>query len=805
MQLSKFDGRIRESNAFTRKHAMTKSPPLLDPVCGMKVDPASTTHHSHWRDGAYHFCSASCKAKFDADPKRYAAKTVAEGMHVSDAPAAGAVADDDGSPKPTQYTCPMHPQIVRDRPGACPICGMALESMVPTAEDEPNDELNSMSRRFWISAALCLPLVAIAMGKHVSIPAMEWLNRWSYSNWAEFALATPIVLWGAWPFFVRGGQSIVNRKLNMFTLIALGVAVAYAYSVIGTFASGLFPETFKNHHGLVNVYFEAAGAIVTFVLLGQVLELKARGATSSAIKALLNLAPKTARKVQSDGSEQDVPLDSVQAGDHLRVRPGEKVPTDGKVLEGQTSIDESMMTGEPIPVEKHADDHVVGGTVNGTGSFIMEATKVGGETMLAQIVALVSEAQRSRAPIQRLADSVSAWFVPTVVLASIITFFLWLAFGPSPALAFALVNAVSVLIIACPCALGLATPMSIMVGVGRGAKMGVLVRNAEALEEMEKVNTLVVDKTGTLTEGRPKVTTVETVDGVEQQELLRLSASLEQASEHPLAAAIVAEAKRRDIALAEVSDFESHTGKGVTGRVGSGVVVLGTAALMSQYDVDTASLDARVDALRAEGSTVMHVAIDGKFAGIIAVADPVKETAKSSLDALRSMGMKIVMLTGDNRKTADAVAQKLGIEDVHADVLPEQKSAIVNELKSAGAIVAMAGDGVNDAPALAAAHVGIAMGSGTDVAMQTAGVTLVKGDLRGIVHARQLSVAIMRNIRQNLFFAFVYNAMGIPIAAGILYPITGTLLSPIIAAAAMSLSSVSVIGNALRLRRQKLN
>ncbi len=776
-----------------------------DPVCGMTIDPATAAGHVEYAGQTYYFCSTGCVTKFRANPDRYVVRPPPDG-HAHEKAGHGKSVPKSAAPvsADVKYTCPMHPEIIRDAPGSCPICGMALELMTPTAQEGPSRELIDMSRRFWVSVSICVPLIAIAMGKHIAIPALGWLARWPYSNWAEFALATPIVFWCGWPFFVRGWQSIISLRLNMYTLISIGVGVAYSFSLIATLAPDVFPQAFKNHHGLVNVYFEAAGAIVALVLLGQVLELRARGATSSAIRALLNLAPKTARKIETDGDEHDIPLESVHAADRLRVRPGEKVPTDGSVVEGQTSIDESMMTGEPIPVEKHVGDRVVCGTLNGTGSFIMEATKVGGATLLAQIVALVSESQRSRAPIQRLVDQVSAWFVPAVVIASVITFIVWLLVGPSPALAFALVNAVAVLIIACPCALGLATPMSIMVGVGRGAQMGVLIRNAEALERMEKVDTLVVDKTGTLTEGKPRVSTIETVHDLDANHILQRAASLERGSEHPLASAIVEAAKERNLNLNDAKDFQSLTGLGVVGIVDGQHILLGNMGLMKKHGVDGSILDERVQALRIEGNTVMYVALDQKLAGIIAVADPIKASARESLDAIRALGIKTIMLTGDSRATAEAVAKTLGIDSVEAEVLPEQKNQIVAKLKAAGSIVAMAGDGVNDAPALASADVGIAMGSGTDVAIQTAGVTLVKGDLSGIVKTRRLSVATMRNIRQNLFFAFIYNAVGVPIAAGVLYPLTGTLLSPMIAAAAMSLSSVSVIGNALRLRHTEI-
>jgi Cu+-exporting ATPase len=701
----------------------------------------------------------------------------------------------------TEWTCPMHPEIVRDAPGSCPICGMALEPRTVTLE-EKNPELEDMTRRFWASVVLTVPLVAFAMLKEVPGLFPHALLAWS--SWIELALAAPVVLWGGWPFFERAWASIVNRHLNMFTLIGLGVAVAFIYSLIATFAPHLFPASFRDHTGNVGVYYEAAAAITTLVLLGQVLELRARSRTGAAIRALLGLAPKTARRVDDSGRETDVPLEQVQRGDLLRVRPGEKIPVDGVVVEGTTNVDESMVTGEPLPVEKTNGDRLIGATVNTTGSVLMRAERVGSETLLSQIVNMVAQAQRSRAPIQKLADVVSGWFVPIVIAISAITFVVWAMLGPQPRLVYAIVNAVAVLIIACPCALGLATPMSVMVAAGKGATAGVLFRNAEAIEVLRKVDTLVVDKTGTLTRGKPELTSVVAVNGFEENELLRLGASVERASEHPLAAAIIAGAEARGIKLVAVKPFESITGKGVFGVADGKRVFLGNRALLDEIHVDASTLAERAEALRLEGQTVMFVVIDNKPAGLIAVADPVKETAADAIRALHEEGLRIVMLTGDSRTTANAVAKKLGIDEVVAEVLPDQKADAVKKLQQQGRFVAMAGDGINDAPALAQAEVGIAMGTGTDVAMESADVTLVKGDLRGIVRARRLSRATMSNIRQNLFFAFIYNSIGVPIAAGVLYPLFGVLLSPMIAAAAMSFSSVSVIGNALRLRGARI-
>ena len=705
---------------------------------------------------------------------------------------------------PTEYVCPMHPEIVRTEPGSCPICGMALEPRTPTAGDEESSELADMRRRFWVSVVLSVPVLVVAMADYLPGRPMEQLAPSWVFTWIELVLATPVILWGGWPFFVRGWQSVVNRSLNMFTLIGLGVGVAYAYSVVATLFPDIFPDAFRDEAGQVAVYFEAAAVIVTLVLLGQVLELKARSRTGAAIRALLGLAPKTARRVLPDGTEQDVPLEHVQPGDRLRVRPGEKIPVDGVVVEGHSSVDESMITGEPIPVEKGPGDPVTGATVNATGSFVMEARRVGAETLLAQIVRMVAEAQRSRAPIQKLADQVAGYFVPAVIAVAVIAFGVWAWIGPEPRLAHALINAVAVLIIACPCALGLATPMSIMVATGKGATVGVLFKNAETIEHMRKVDTLVVDKTGTLTEGKPRLVTVEPAGGIDADRLVRLAASLERASEHPLAAAVVAGAGARGVDLAPVESFESVTGKGVRGRVENAEVVLGTRKLLDEIGVDPGPLGERAEALRAEGQTVMFLAVDGKAAGLLGVTDPIKETTPEAIRQLHDDGIRIVMLTGDSRTTALAVGRSLGLDEVVAEVLPQDKAGVVKRYQDEGRFVAMAGDGINDAPALAQAQVGIAMGTGTDVAMESAGVTLVRGDLRGIVRARALSRATMRNIKQNLFWAFAYNAMGVPIAAGVLYPFFGILLSPIIAAAAMSFSSVSVVGNALRLRRLRL-
>ncbi|MBX3580400.1 MAG: heavy metal translocating P-type ATPase [Rhizobiaceae bacterium] len=759
-----------------------------DLVCGMAVDRASARHFHRHEDEKVYFCSKLCKGKFEADPALY----------LGDRPAP------EPMPKGTRYTCPMHPEIVRDKPGSCPLCGMALESMgVPTGEEGPNPELVDFTRRFWISATLSLPLLVIAMGPMVGFAVRDWIGE-PLATWLELALATPVVLWAALPFFHRGYESLVNRSPNMWTLISIGVGAAYLYSVVATFFPGLFPHQFRGHGGSVPVYFEAAAVIVALVFLGQVLELRARERTGSAIRALLDLAPKTARRIAADGSEADVPLDAVKRGDRLRVRPGDSIPVDGTVIEGRTSIDESMITGESLPVEKTPGDVVTGGTLNRNGTLVITAERVGSETMLSRIVEMVAKAQRSRAPIQGLADQVSYYFVPTVVLVAVLAFVVWGVFGPEPSMVFAIVSAVSVLIIACPCALGLATPMSIMTATGRGAQAGVLIKDAEALERFASVDTLIVDKTGTLTEGRPKLTDVVPAEGFDEDRLLTLAASLERGSEHPLAEAIVDGAAERGMALRTASDFEAVTGKGVSGCVDGKQVALGNSTMMEELGVGINNLAEQADAMRAEGKTAMFVAVDGAAAGFVAVADPVKATTAEAIGALHDTGLRIIMATGDNERTARAVAAKLGIDEVRADMLPDGKQKLIEELRATGAKVAMAGDGVNDAPALAAADVGIAMGTGADVAVESAGITLVKGDLNGIVRARKLAQATIRNIKQNLFFAFVYNALGVPVAAGVLYPVLGMLLSPMIAAAAMSLSSVSVIANALRLRTVRL-
>jgi len=751
----------------------------------MSVDPHTAKHHAEHRGHSYYFCSASCRTKFLDDPQKYLGKRepepVAEG---------------------TIYTCPMHPEIRQVGPGSCPICGMALEPDIASVDSGPNPELVDMTRRFWIGLVLTIPVFTLEMGAHV-IGAHSWVDP-KLSNYIQFVFATPVVLWAGWPFFVRAWQSLVTRNLNMFTLIAMGTGVAYLYSLTATFLPEIFPHTFRGHSGVPASYFEAASVITVLVLMGQVLELRAREATSGAIRALLDLAPKTARRVKDDGSDEEISLDTVQVGDRLRVRPGDKVPVDGVVLEGRSALDESMVTGESMPVTKEKDSRVIGGTINKSGSFVMRADKIGRDTLLSRIVQMVASAQRSRAPIQRLADQVSAWFVPTVIAIALIAFVAWATFGPEPRFAFGLVAAVSVLIIACPCALGLATPMSIMVGVGRGAQAGVLIKNAEALERMEKIDTLVIDKTGTLTEGKPKVVAVKPAPGFDETKVLQLAASVERGSEHPLAEAIVAAAAERNLALSPVRDFDSPVGKGVIGMIEDKRLALGNARFLGELNIDTSALSAEAERLRGDGATAIFLAVNGKPAGVIAIADPVKATTPDALRALAAEGIRVVMLTGDNRTTAQAVARLLGIAEVEAEVLPDQKSAIVEKLHREGRAVAMAGDGVNDAPALAAAEVGIAMGTGADVAIESAGITLLKGDLTGIVKARALSAAVMRNIRQNLFFAFIYNALGVPVAAGALYPIFGVLLSPIIAAAAMALSSVSVVGNALRLRRVRL-
>lgn len=761
---------------------------VKDPVCGMTVDPHATAHRAQYEGKPYYFCSSGCQSKFMVEPAKYVE------------PAAARKAEP--VPEGTIYTCPMHPQIRQVGPGSCPICGMALEPVLATAETGPSHELIDMTRRFWIGLALSLPVIVLEMGGHLT--GLGHYVGQQTSNWVQMLLATPVVLWAGWPFFERGWQSLVSRNLNMFTLIAMGTGVAWVYSMVATLAPGIFPAAFRGHDGSVAVYFEAASVITVLVLLGQVLELRARESTSGAIRALLDLAPKTARRIMPDGTEQEVQLDTVQVGDRLRVRPGEKVPVDGVVVEGRSAADESMVTGESMPVTKEVGVAAIGGTMNQSGGLVIEAQKVGHDTMLSRIVQLVAEAQRSRAPIQRLADHVSGYFVPAVIGVAALAFIAWAFWGPEPRLSYGLVAAVAVLIIACPCALGLATPMSIMVGVGRGAQAGVLIKNAEALEHMEKVDTLVVDKTGTLTEGKPSVIAVVPAPGFDEAEILRLAASVERASEHPLALAIVAAADKQGIATAPVADFDSPTGKGALGTVEGRRVVLGNAAFLTEHGIVPDRLAEQADRLREDGATVIFAGIGGTVAGAIAIADPVKSSTPEALAGLRAEGIRVVMLTGDNWTTAKAVARRLGIDEVEAEVLPDQKSAVVQRYKAEGRVVAMAGDGVNDAPALAAADVGIAMGTGTDVAMESAGVTLLKGDLTGIVRARRLSQAVMRNIRQNLFFAFIYNALGVPVAAGVLFPFFGILLSPIIAAAAMALSSVSVIGNAIRLRTVRL-
>ena len=803
----------------------------IDPVCGMDVEETKAAG-SHQHGGrTYFFCGVHCLKAFKAEPGKYVGQAPQSTIHrppeklaetkglytcpmhpeieqagPGSCPKCGMALEPKGVPVSagkTEYTCPMHPEVVQDHPGSCPKCGMALEPRTVEAEEDTG-ELDDMTRRFWISTALAIPVFFSAMAAEVWPEAVAGFVSARTRQWVEMAVSTPVVWWGGWFFFVRGWKSVVTRNLNMFTLIGLGVAVAWSYSAVATLFPGIFPRAVFNEKGVVPVYFEAAAVITALVLLGQVLELRARSRTNTAIKLLLGLAPKTARIVRADGTEEDIPLEHVKPGDVLRVRPGEKVPVDGTVTEGKSSVDESMVTGEPIPVEKTAGERLIGATVNGTGSLLMKAEKIGADTLLSQIVHMVAEAQRSRAPIQKLVDVVSGYFVPAVVGVALITLAIWGLWGPEPRLAHAVINAVAVLIIACPCALGLATPMSIMVGVGKGATIGVLIKNAEALEVMEKVNTLVIDKTGTLTEGKPKLVAVTPVDGIDALEALRLAATLEKGSEHPLAEAIVRGAEEKKIALGRADNFQSVTGKGVTGEVDGRKVALGNLKLLESMGIDPGGLVQQAENRRAEGQTVMFLSIDGKAAGLIGVADPIKATTPEAIKSLHAEGIEVVMLTGDSRRTAEAVAGTLGIDRVEAEVLPEQKAEMVKTLQAEGRIVAMAGDGINDAPALAQAHVGVAMGSGTDVAMESAGVTLVKGDLRGIVRARQLSRATMRNIRQNLFFAFVYNALGVPIAAGVLYPVFGLLLSPMIAAAAMSFSSVSVIANALRLRRLRL-
>ena len=765
---------------MSEDHAETK---VKDPVCGMDVDPHATHHRANHAGKRWYFCSEKCQEKFIAKPDAYLEPSKQSQASV---------------PSGSIYTCPMHPEVRREGPGDCPICGMALEPETVSADTGPSDELKDMTRRFWIGLVLTLPVFALEMGGHV-FGLMHFISQQT-SNWIQLLLATPVVVWAGWPFFVRGWHSLVHRSLNMFTLIAIGTGTALLYSLLATLTPGIFPDAFRQADGSVAVYFEAAAVIVVLVLLGQVLELRAREKTSGAIRALLDLAPATARRLDDQGNEEDISLDQVQVGDRLRVRPGDKVPLDGEVMEGRSNVDESMVTGEPLAVKKEVGDGVIGGSINGQGSFVMRADKVGQDTMLSQIVQMVASAQRSRAPIQGLADKVASIFVPVVILIAVVAFIAWSLWGPTPPMAFGLIAAVSVLIIACPCALGLATPMSIMVGVGRGAQLGVLIRDAEALERLEKVDTVVVDKTGTLTEGKPRVTELILTEGIAESELLRLAASLERGSEHPLAHAIVEKAKEAEVKLTEALDFEAPNGMGVIGQIDGKRIALGNRLLMESEGVNTQSQDTHADQLRSDGATVIFASIDGNLAGLLAIADPVKETTEEAIRSLQADGIRVVMLTGDNRTSANAVARRLGIDEVEAEVLPEDKGRVIQRLRDEGRIVVMAGDGVNDAPALATADVGIAMGTGTDVAIESAGVTLLRGDLTGIATAHKLSKATMRNIRQNLFFAFAYNAAGIPIAAGILYPFTGMLLSPIIAAAAMSLSSVSVIGNALRLR-----
>ena len=759
---------------------------VKDPVCGMSVDPTATAHRASHDGQDYFFCSAGCRTKFIGDPMRYLNPPVEAEPAVP-----GAI-----------YTCPMHPEIRQEGPGSCPICGMALEPETVTAEAPPNHELIDFTRRFWVGLVLTLPVFALEMGGHLA--NLHMFIPGQMSNWIQFALATPVVLWCGWPFFERGWTSLRTRRLNMFTLIAMGVGVAWLYSVVAVVAPTLFPPAFLKADGSAPVYFEAAAVITVLVLVGQILELRAREQTSGAIRALLDLTPKTARRIRADGIDEDVSLDQIAVSDRLRVRPGEKIPVDGELREGRVAVDESMVTGESMPVTKDVGDRVVAGALNKTGSFIMRADKVGADTLLAQIVQMVAQAQRSRAPIQRLADTVSGWFVPTVIAIALLAAVVWGLVGPEPRLSYALVAAVSVLIIACPCALGLATPISIMVGVGRGAHAGVLIKNAEALERFEKVDTLVLDKTGTLTEGRPSVTAILPALGFVEADILRLSASLERGSEHPLADAIVRAAKDRDIPLTEAADFDSPVGRGVRGTIEGRQVALGNTRFLGELSIDVSALEPKAEALRHDGATAIFVAIDGKAAGVIGIADPIKATTPAAILALKAAGLRLVMMTGDNRTTAEAVARRLGIDEVQAEVLPQDKASVVQQLRSQGRIVAMAGDGVNDAPALAAADVGVAMGAGSDVAIESAGVTLLGGDLQGIVRARRLSRAVMGNIRQNLVFAFGYNALGIPVAAGLLYPVFGWLLSPALAALAMALSSVSVIGNALRLRAVRL-
>jgi len=805
----------------------------IDPVCHMTVEPETAAASTEYQGETYYFCAEACRDRFVSQPEKYvgsaqgqpssqsAQSQTARNGNVYTCPMDPEIRQSKPGPCPKcgmalepltvapaatriEYVCPMHPEIVQQEPGSCPICGMTLEPRTVTLEEEANPELVDMTRRFWTSVALTAPIFFLAMSEFIPGQPVQRLLSFRLLNWVQLVLATPIVLWGGWPFFQRGWVSVVNRSLNMFTLIAIGVGTAYTYSLVATLLPEFFPASFRGHGGEVGVYFDAAAAITTLVLMGQVLELRARSRTSSAIKALLGLAPKTARLIRDDGSEEDVPLDRLLPGNRLRVRPGEKVPVDGVVLEGSTSVDESMVTGEPIPVEKTTGDKVTGGTVNGTGGFVMRAERVGSDTLLAQIVCMVSEAQRSRAPIQKLADVVSGYFVPAVVLIAIITFIVWSMIGPEPRMAYALLNAVAVLIIACPCALGLATPISIMVGTGRGATAGVLIKNAEALEVLEKVDTLVVDKTGTLTEGKPRLASIISINEGEESELLRLAASLERGSEHPLAAAVLSAAQQRGLGLSDAGNFQSVTGKGIVGTVDGKKVALGNQKLLDDLGVSSKNLQDLAEKLRQDGQTVMFVVIGDSVAGLLGVADPIKQSTPEAIRMLHDEGIRIVMLTGDSRTTGEAVANNLGIDEFQAEVLPEQKGEVVKRLQASGRVVAMAGDGINDAPALAQAQVGIAMGTGTDVAMESAGVTLVKGDLRGIAKARRLSRGTMHNIRQNLFFAFVYNVLGVPIAAGVLYPFFGLLLSPVIASAAMTFSSVSVVTNALRLNKLEL-
>ena len=776
--------KVHRANDSANRDSLTTK---LDPVCGMTVDPATTAHHATRHGVDNHFCSSVCLGKFTADPENY----LADSPRVKPMAEPGAI-----------WTCPMHPEIRQQGPGTCPICGMALEPEEPSLDDAPNPELVDFTRRWWVSAALAVPLLILTMGtEFLGLRLVEA----AYSPWIQLVLTAPIVLWAGWPFFTRGWTSIVTRKLNMFTLIAIGVGAAFVYSLVATVAPGLFPATFRLHGGIVPVYYEAAGVVVALVLLGQVLELRARAATGKAIRALLNLAPKTARRINADGTETDIPLADVLTGDRLRVRPGEAVPVDGIVIEGRSSVDESMLTGEPLPVAKEATSALTGGTVNGTGSLVMEAQAVGSDTMLARIVRMVAEAQRSRAPIQAVADRISGWFVPLVIAIAIASFAVWSLVGPEPRIGHALLNAIAVLIIACPCALGLATPMSIMVATGRGAHAGVLVKHAEALQAFEKVDTLVIDKTGTLTEGRPKLVAIETIRGMDENELLALTATVEARSEHPLAHAIVSAANERKLELGEPENFEVQVGAGITASVGGRSVVIGNAAQMQNIGVDPAPLNDAAEARRNEGAGVMLIAVDGKLAGFVAVADPIRANAREAIEALRNQGLRVIMLTGDNPTTAQVVANAVGgLDGVHSELKPDDKARIVGELKAAGAKVAMAGDGINDAPALAAADVGLAMGTGTDVAIESAGITLTKGDLAAVVRARALAKATMHNIRQNLFFSFLFNGIGVPVAAGVLYPVSGILMSPMFAGAAMALSSFTVVMNALRLNRAKL-